>query len=303
MTSILYLTALISCSQPGGTAEKAPRSGPIEVRSTSFPAAYLVDRVGGEGVAHTCILPPGESASEWHPGAEVVAGLAEADLIVANGAGYEAWIKTASLPDEKLVFTAQGIRLIEVEGQTHSHGKKGEHSHGETDPRTWTDPKAYLQQARNVKEALTQLDGGNRAYYHDRLAILEAELEALHLRLAAAAETLAGTSLVSSHPDFNYLARRYGLTLRSFAFEPGKPPSGLQLASFQAWSQDKDKVAILWNSKPSPTVASAFPKEVRHIHLDPLNQPGADDYDYLRQAGGNIERLKSIPSSGSDDSP
>ena len=298
MNALLFL---ISCSQPEPAVPgQALREGPLAVRSASFPVSYLVDRLGGEGAENRCILPPGEDAQEWSPSPDEIAGLADADLIVANGAGFEGWIKTASLPDEKLVFAAQGIRLIEQEGRTHSHGKKGEHSHGEIDPRTWTDPKAYLQQARNVKEALVRNDSANRAYYHDRLAALESELDALGQELAGAAAPLKGLPLASSNPAFSYLARRYGLEVRAFSFDPELPPPGVQLAAFQSWSQDKGEVAMLWDQKPSAAVKASFPKEIRHVYLDPLEKPASGAYDYLVQARANIPRLVSIHSKDPD---
>ena len=121
------LILLLACAGgPAPVADPPPdapaASAPLDVRALSFPAGWLVRRVGGERVAVTEVTPPGEDPPFWQPTGEVVAALGSASLLVANGAGYEAWTTTASLPAGRLVATADGLDLVTVAGATHSHG-------------------------------------------------------------------------------------------------------------------------------------------------------------------------------------
>ena len=57
--------------------------------------------------------PPADPPS-WRPTPDQIAGLAGVDLILAHGAGYEAWVATA-LPEERLVLTAAAQANIQSE--------------------------------------------------------------------------------------------------------------------------------------------------------------------------------------------
>ena len=125
------------------------------VISVSYPARWLVEqlapdnggsssRAGGRR-SHPLESIRGCCCPAWH-----------ASLVVANGHGYEAWLKTATIPSGALLATAKSVKPIEVGGHTHSHGKGGHHSHGAKDPRTWMDPSISAQ-ANAVADALGAL--------------------------------------------------------------------------------------------------------------------------------------------------
>lgn len=299
------LAALLGCGTPSSTPD-APAAGPAEaeapaaaeavatpsepldVRALSFPAAWLVDRVGGDAVTVLQITPVGEDPPHWQPSGDVIASLADADLIVANGAGFEAWTATASLPTSKVVDTAKGLELLEIAGKTHSHGEDGEHSHAGTDPHTWSDPLGLLLQAKAVHAALSAARPGAQATLDAGLEALQRDLTALHEELATALAPAKGRPVAANHPAYNYLARRYDLDLTSFDFDPEVAPSAEDLDPFVAWMQTAGaEPVLLWESTPSADVIGAFPEGVQHVPVDPLEQPAGATYDYLKQARTN----------------
>ena len=253
-----------------------------------------VEQLAGELAHRENILPPGEDAPFWQPSGAQVAGLAAADLIVVNGAGFEGWLKTATLPEAKLVDSASSIELIELESQTHSHGKAGDHSHAGIDPHTWSDPLGYAQQAAVVHEALVGIMPDQEAALDANLARLTEQLQELHTALGAALAPGAEIPLSSSHPSFNYLARRYDLDLTSFDFDPGEIPGTEAMAGWSSWAQGRTSPVLLWEAPPTDAVKASFPDGTRHIWVDPLEQPQADRYDYLAQAQGNVSTLSAL---------
>lgn len=297
MHALLFLLACgaspeAPTSPPQTAAAEARPEAPAArkvVRSTSFPAAWLVTRLAGQLVNHENVHPAGEDPPSWQPPGELVAGLATADLIVANGAGFEAWMATAALPASRVVQSASGAELITLEGKTHSHGTGGEHTHAGTDPHTWSDPVTLLGQARVVHQALVQADPAHQPAYDANLGTLTAELEALDGELRAATAGGKGRPLSASHPAFNYLARRYELSIHSFDFDPEEVPSAEQVAAFSAWWSGKGDPVLLWEAQPTEGVRAAFPANTRHVYVDPLEgPPDAGTYDYLTQARGNV---------------
>jgi zinc transport system substrate-binding protein len=260
-----------------------------ELRSTCFPAHWLVQRIAGDRVNAINVHPEGEDPPHWQPPAEIVAELADVDLIVVNGAGFEAWVRTASLPVSRIVDTSRGLELIEIEGATHSHGVNGEHSHAGSDPHTWSDPLLFLDQARELHAALVRIDPANKTGYDTALENLTTDLEELDREYAQVLSAAQGRHMAANHPAYNYLARRYGLDIHSFDFDPEQPASEEQLGQFSAWAAGNEQPLLLWESEPNPEVTALFPPEVRHVVIDPLEQPGGEKpYDYLSQARANI---------------
>lgn len=294
----LAASLLAACGgDPSPAANETPTAAParLAVSTLSYPADWLVARLGGDRVTTTCVLPAGEDAPFWNPPAEVIAGLASADLIVKSGASYEKWTDTASLPAEKVIDASRGLSLIEIEGVTHSHGPGGEHSHAGVDPHVWSDPLLYLQQAEAIHAALVAASPDGAPTFDANLAALRAELEALDRELAEATAPAKAMALAANHPSFNYLARRYELTIETFHLDPEAAPADAEVRKLEAWLAASGGSAVLiWESPPMDAVRAALPAGVRQVVVDPLEQPQDGVYDYLSQARANLPTWKSL---------
>ena len=278
----------------GGAGD--PAAAKLAVYTSCFPVSFLAERVAGERATVTLILPAGEDPPDWSPPGDTIAAMQRADLIVINGAGFEGWLGTTTLPESKLVDTTAslGDRLIELEETTHSHGKDGDHSHKGTDPHVWADPELAVAQAENIHLALAKADPAHADDYRQNFETLRNELTRLDQELKVAVDGYDGEVLAASHPAFNYMARRYGLQLRNFGFEPDALPADEALAAFTQQLGEHGIRRMLWEAQPSDEVRSKFEETgVEVLYLDPLEQPRGDaGYDYLAQARANAERLK-----------
>lgn len=303
--SILLIGCTGAPTTPARPVETTPKTGPIDVRVASFPAEYLAKRVGGAVVQVQNVLPAGKDPPFWSPTGDVVATIQKAELIVANGAGFEKWMQTANLSEDKVVDSAAGIDFIHLEGETHSHGKGGEHSHAGIDPHTWSDPLAYYQQAEAVHAALVRARPDRQAELDANLAALKADLDTLHRELTDATAPGMSIELAANHPAFNYLARRYGLRIHSFDFDPEDRLPTDHRAAFDAWAEGRERpLHLLWESPPTDAVRRALPAGILHITIDPLEQPPErGSYDYLAQARQNVTTFRTIFSKSSSAPP
>jgi zinc transport system substrate-binding protein len=293
----LILTALLlgACSTEPQPELLPEPTGPLSVTTVSFPAQWLTERVGGSHVQARNILPAGQDAPHWRPEAELIAGLSQSDLIVANGAGFEGWMATATLPSDKVVYTARNVQLIEGEAATHSHGSGGEHSHAGIDPHTWGSPSVFAQQGRELAASLSLADPGHTPSYNGAAEALEAELQQLGQAYAEAFSHAKGTKLAASHPAFRYLAREVGVEIQAFDYHPDELPSAEQIEAFTRWAGRAEAPVLLWEAVPTSEVKAAFPEGVRHVYLDPLEQPGNDGrYDYITQVKANIATIEAL---------
>lgn len=286
----------VGCGGGGPQADVATapeRSGPLEVRTTTFPVDWLARRIGGEGVSVRLLLPEGKDANRWHPSGTAVAELVTVDLIVANGAGLEHWMSTASLPSDRVLYTAEGVDLIDLGFSTHSHGA-GEHSHVERDPRVWMDPTLLLHQANAIHGALSARDPDQAEMYDAALTVLTEELSALDRDLSSAVAALQGRKVASGGPVCNYLAKRYGWTVRAFTLDPTTLPDAGQVEALKIWAAGGDMPLLIWAERPAEGVREAFGDGVAHLVIDPLDQPGPDGYDYVAQARANLAALQAL---------
>ena len=180
----------------------------------SYPLAYFAQRIGGDLVEVSFPAPPGVDPSFWKPDADTIALYQKADLILINGAGFAAWVDTATLPGSRVVDTSAAIadRLLPLEGAvTHSHGGMGEHSHSGFATRLWLDPTLAAAQATAIASAFAAARPDDKASFDQGLAALRGDLEALDSKLTALASRIGATPLLFSHPVYAYLIRRYGL--------------------------------------------------------------------------------------------
>ncbi len=227
--ALAVAAVLAGCGdEPSRTGNPSPSgSGKPRVYTVNYPLAYFVERIGGGAVEVVFPAPAEGDPAFWQPTEDDIAGFQSADLIVRNGADYAKWIHTASLPESIQVDTSRGFadRLIAVHGtSTHSHGTEGEHSHDGVAFTTWLDLGQAIQQAEAIREALSTRWPDHGTEFDANFASLRADLEKLDADLAFAAQGISDLPLVASHPVYQYLARRYGLKIRSVLWEPETVP-------------------------------------------------------------------------------
>lgn len=272
-----------------------PRPARTTVVAASVPVHHLALRLGAGQPWDLVLLPPPDAdPGTWRPSASDIAQAQAAELVLLNGAGYEAWAATAALPATRVVRAADGVPPLHRETRTHSHGAAGAHEHGDVDPHTWTDPLAYAAQAAATHAALSALPGADQAALDGALGTLEGELQQLEGELRAVAPDAART-LGSNHPSFGHLARRLGLRVTAFDLDPGAAAAPATAAAIGTWAAAADRPVLIWEADPSPAARAALPAELEHLHLDPLEHPppgGA--YDYGSQAGANVEALRGL---------
>jgi zinc transport system substrate-binding protein len=265
---------------------------------TNYPLAYFTERMAGDFAEILYEIPADVDPAFWKPTDAQISAIQKADLIIINGATYEKWSVTTSLPDDKIVDTSLAFAdsLIEIESSiTHSHGNEGEHSHGGTAFTTWLDLKQASQQATAIKEALTatfpdHADSINKAYLK-----LTKDLIDLHEEMEKAAAALATKTFLASHPIYQYFSRAYGLKIHTLLWEPEMELTPNALAKLKKLQQKHPAAkTFIWEGNPTdghiPTLEKLGLKSI--IITPSFSKPGADT-DFLQAMRNNLEALKS----------
>ncbi|MHA6638207.1 metal ABC transporter substrate-binding protein [Stutzerimonas frequens] len=174
---------------------------------TSFSIlADMTREVGGEHIELTNLVGPDADAHLYEPSPDDAQALLRADLIIANGLGFEPWLErlmASSEPAGKRIDASAGVvpLMLEEEGEA------------VPDPHAWqslTNAEIYV---RNIAKALVALDPAHRNDYERRR---DAYLSRLHALLKKA-DTRIGSlpasqrKVVTSHDAFGYLGQAWQL--------------------------------------------------------------------------------------------
>ncbi len=293
MLSVLLL-ALAGC-RPAANDSSLPKPHRCRIYTTSYPLFYVAQRLAEDRADVLFPAPPNEDPAFWRPSRDIVRQYQQTDLILLNGADFEKWVDTTSLPLNALVDTSAGFRdqwLMFPEVITHSHGPHGAHSHGNIDYNTWLDPLLAIRQAEAVETALRQLSVRPEAELRQRSQQLRRDFEALDRRLRELSQGLARQPLLASHPVYGYLAREYHWDLHSVHWEPDEPVTAAQWTAFDTLRAQHPGHLMLWEDEPLPEVRAELQKRavLPLVFLTCGNRPAAGDY--LQAMNRNLEALR-----------
>jgi zinc transport system substrate-binding protein len=278
-TAAAILTGFTGCSDPSVEAEQA---GSPTVATVNYPLAYFAERIGGDHLVVEFPEIDGDPAF-WEPKTEHIVACQQADLILLNGANYAKWVPKVSLAQAKLVNTSAELaeKLIPLNDEvTHTHGPGGEHAHGDTAFTTWLDPQLATVQAAAIRDAFAAKWPQHQADFDSGYQALAADLEALDAATAAAFVKYGDAPLLGSHPVYQYLARRYGLKLKSVHWEPDATPDEAMWKELDAMRSSHSAGVMLWEGEPlAETREKLAAKGIKSIVFDPCgNRPEAGDY-------------------------
>ncbi|MCA3449883.1 MAG: zinc ABC transporter substrate-binding protein [Rhodobacter sp.] len=213
----------------------------LRVIATFSILGDIVANVGGDRVAVTTLVGPDGDAHVFQPAPADAQAVAGAQVIVANGLGFEGWMDRlieASGTQAALVTAADGVTPIafgeeehaEEEGHDHDHdhaqgeahdhdhaeeeaGHEG-HDHGAFDPHAWQSVTNVALYVGNIERGLAAADPAGAETYAANAAAYLAELDALDAEIRAAVAALPDDrrTVVTSHDAFGYFAADYGLT-------------------------------------------------------------------------------------------
>ena len=289
---ILSTILLVSCGDKKSSQETKPPSGGKTVLTTFYPTQYFAERIAGEQLEIACPLPDDADPIFWRPDSASLQKFQSADMIIINGAGFEKWIATVSLPENRIVDTTKSFEqdFIRYESSTtHKHGKDGEeHTHTGIDGHTWVDPATAKIQAAAIHQAFAKKWPEHASVFETNFKSLVADLDSLDAALKAIDPD---QPMLASHPAYNYLVRRYGWKVTNLDLVPSNMPRR------GAIKPDEPAKIILWESEPIPKAIELLEKKhgLKSVVFSPAEQRG--ELDYLETMRANIKRLTEALSS------
>jgi zinc transport system substrate-binding protein len=200
----------------------------IPVFVSILPQKYFVEKIGGDAVTVSVMVKPGASPSTYEPRPRQMMVLSKARIYYAIGVPFETvWLNKFSAvnPDMKIIHTHKGILRVRM----NAHADDGHHREI-LDPHIWTSPPLVKIQAKNILDALLDIDAAHKSGYTDRYNGFLQELNDIdnELRALFSKKTTRPPGFMVFHPAWGYFARTYGLRQIPIEME-GKSPKPSQI--------------------------------------------------------------------------
>jgi ABC-type Mn2+/Zn2+ transport system permease subunit/ABC-type Zn uptake system ZnuABC Zn-binding protein ZnuA len=257
--SLACLGALAAAVVPA-RAQTAPR--PHVVATTPILGSIVRDMVGDDARV-SVVMPNGADPHEFQPSARDVAGLATADLVVANGLGLE-----EGLDDPLRQAREGGTPVVDATDlvplrRFDPSAREEIAEHGPEDPHIWTDPLTMRRLVAGLVPVLREETGIDATA---RAAVLEDRLTALDARIRSTLADVppARRTLVTGHESMAYFAARYGFRVAgalipSLSYQA--EASARNLADLRRQVQDAGVPAIFSDTGTPAGLADAIADE------------------------------------------
>ena len=272
---VLLLALMAGCASPNTASSAAGTAipGAPLVLATTTLFADMAANVGGNRMRVESIVPAGAHVEEYEPRPEDSRKVAEASLFIENGLDLDKWSEPL-LRDKKrdavVVTLTDGLSTIENDN-----------------PHMWFDAQLARKYVEKIRDALVVLDPSSKVYFTDRASAYDGELVKLDEEVRAQIATIpaANRKLVTSHDQFPYFAKAYGMEVVGFAqIEPGKDPTPAELGELVRRVRAAGVPAIFveagFSDAISRTLASeaGVKKIVIDMPTDSIGAPPADSY-------------------------
>jgi zinc/manganese transport system substrate-binding protein len=220
MAAGLY-TLYINWTNSGNPLNSTPtltregEMGKIKVVTSTNVWASVVEIVGGEWVEVTAIInDPMQDPHSYEASARDQLAVSEADLVIANGGGYDDFlVQLVDSSETKPIL----LKLVEGEhvhfGEEHSGEEitKPEH-HSHDNEHIWYELEMVAQAAKMIEESIVELRPESAAALTEKLNFFTSELANLEIRIEAVRERLQGTGFLATEGVGNLLLEDAGFT-------------------------------------------------------------------------------------------
>ncbi|MCQ2091443.1 MAG: zinc ABC transporter substrate-binding protein [Fibrobacter sp.] len=260
-------------------------AAPLTVAVSLQPYGHLVSEIGGDQVQVVTLLPPGADPHTFEPKPQTLKEFTKASVYFSDGSGMDAaWLPRFKGVNKnvQIVSLSKDIQWME-EDEHHHHDEHGEdheedEDHEELDPHLWTSPLQMMQIAKNVCDALIELDSSNAVTYIERTVNLMERLKKLDVDLRTSIEKLPkqARTFIVFHPSYGYFARDYGMTQLTVEVD-GKEPKPRDLFNLAKTGKANNVHIVFVQPQFSKRAAATIAKELNAIILD--TDPLSYDYE------------------------
>lgn len=283
LTRMTLLGAALGLMLPGGAAMAIPENAPpIEVVASFSVLGDMVKEIGGNYVNVSTIVGPNADAHTFEPAPQALQTLGDAQVLVSNGLGFEAWLPrliSSSGFSGMHIVASEGARLRTFQGNEvdsdvlkeavkasedkesdshdpttgqghehgHEHGHHHEHHPGDVDPHAWQDLQNGMVYAQNIADGLSLADPARAPHYQRRVKKYLATMQKLDAEVKTALSAIpeAQRKAVTAHDAFGYFGDAYGVTFIPLAaLGESAEPSARDMAAIIDRIRQEERIGV-----------------------------------------------------------
>ena len=227
---------LLFSAAPGVAAER-----PITIVAAENFYGEIAQAIGGERVSVTSVITQaGTDPHDYEPTPSVARAVADADIVVLNGADYDPWmerlVEASHNPDRGVIDVAALI------------GRKA----GDN-PHVWYDPDAMPRLADALVDRLVMIDPAGTATYQELRTALLDKLGEINEKIASLNARFAGTPVTATEPVFGYMADALGLAMQNEDFQTAvmneTEPSAGAIAAMESSIKEGRVKVLFYNTQ------------------------------------------------------
>ncbi|HCU42158.1 MAG TPA: metal ABC transporter substrate-binding protein [Leuconostoc pseudomesenteroides] len=231
------------------------------VASTDFYAELAQTVVGSHGKATAIIKNQNISPEDYEPTTAVAKEVSQADIVLANGLGYDTWLN-------KLAKASDQAKLIRV-GETVLKQKTG------SNPHLWNNPETMIKTAHYLAKQLGQQDPTHKADFQKNANKYIASLKPIQSLITQISKKSNGHAVAQTEPVFEYMLKAMGYHVMdsdfSEAIEAGNDPSPTTLATLKSAIENHKITFIVNNKQTSSTTVSNIINLAKTHHIPVVN--------------------------------
>lgn len=300
----------LACIALALTLGAAPVSAePLKVVASFSILGDMVERIAGDHVELTVLVGPDGDAHGFEPGPAHAAALADANLLVVNGLGFEPWmVRLAAAARSKATYVVAsfGINPRDMEKDSHAHENKPDDDKDgypsvphDFDPHAWQNAENGVVYVRNIANALAKADPENAGAYEANATAYIAELKELDawMRAEIAKVPTEKRKVITTHDAFGYFGDAYGIEFHApLGFAGGAQPSAQALARLIDQIRTERIKALFIETMSDPRMMETISRETGAemggaLYSDALSPTGGEAPSYVAMFRHNVPLL------------
>ncbi len=262
-------------------------SDKIDVVVSIPPQAEFVEKVGGDKVEVTTMVPAGANPHTYEPLPEQLKEVSNAKMYAQVGSGIEfetVWMDKLKDSNKNMIIVncSNGITFMP------NQDNDGDADENQYDTHVWVSPKNAKIMVENIYQGLIQLDPSNKDYYKSNKDKYLQELDNEDKKIN---ETLKGDinrKILVYHPAWAYFCRDYGLTQISIEKNGKEPtPQGMTDLIDQA-KRDNIKIIFIspqFSNKSAESVATEIGGKI--VTIDDMDKNYLENLKKVAEAFRN----------------
>ena len=289
--STMLVAALAGCTTAPGDDQGTADGDRPTVLTTFTVLADMAQNVAGDHLHVASITKVGAEIHGYEPTPRDIAQASEAELILDNGLGLEAWFEQfVDSIDVPHVVVSEGVEPIDITADAYA---------GKPNPHAWMSPLNALIYVDNMVAAFSELDPAHADDYAANGDAYKARLQTLHDDLTAELARIPEKqrALVTCEGAFSYLARDAGLAEAcSWPGNAEQQATPQQIAQAIEFVRGNDVPAVFCEStvsdKPMQRVVEATDARFGGVlYVDSLSEADGPVPTYLDLLGYDAARI------------